>query len=95
MRQFHLSHDPEPEERAQHGALDDQHMRLYWPPKKLPVDARYWVDIAKEPKLKMLLSRIRSAVRQDSAARMWSRIMREHDRLRRNQVERELSKREL
>ena len=66
------------------GALDDQNVRLHWPPKKLPARARYWRDIIKEPKLKMLLSRVRNAVRQDSAARMWSRVMREHDRLRRN-----------
>lgn len=66
------------------GALDDQNVRLHWPPKKLPAHARYWRDIIKEPKLKMLLSRVRNAVRQDSAARMWSRVMREHDRLRRN-----------
>jgi len=66
------------------GALDDQNVRLHWPPKKLPAHARYWRDIIKEPKLKMLLSRVRNAVRQDSAARMWSRVMREHNRLRRN-----------
>lgn len=66
------------------GVLDDDGVPLYWPRHKLPKRAEFWIDIAKEPKVKMLLCRVRSAVRQDAAARMWSRIMQEHDRLRRS-----------
>ena len=61
--------------------LDNAEIPVFWVGKGKK-HVRLWSELSDEPAYKMLVSRIRTRVRQKTRVRHWRRIMRKHDELR-------------
>lgn len=61
--------------------LDNAEIPVFWVGKGKK-HVRLWSELGDEPAYKMLVSRIRTSVRQKTRVRHWRRIMRKHDEFR-------------